>query len=353
MDDVLDEALALMGDTGPEYAAFGGRFSFANHGPMVAETLGVLSRDDAVIPWVERYRPRLGPRPDPVETISPAEWQHALGDPVRASDWTTFFDRELGEIGWRATLERWIPKLAPGTYGGVHGAIRTAHAVRSLGRVETDIRVHELAEGLAYWAATFATLSETPGPSLGLLPSQAFATMEQLDLADRTGWLRFTDPIDKLASLPSFATVADRVDLNDPSKTLSDLSEACAALLITNVATVGPRAFCHALTGGTATRMMLPYLSPETTTVSLRYGWQLAAAFYAACVLEPPANNIEAPSETIDELVDEALACPDEHGIKVLEACLREHELNPNPAFLAAARATTRRLNDVGLNLYT
>jgi hypothetical protein len=352
MGDVLDEALALMADTGPEYDAFEGRFSFANHGPMVAETLCVLGREDAVLPWVERYLPRLTPRPNLVETIAPAEWPNALGDLARASDWTAFFDRELAEIGWRDTLERWIPRLAAGTYGGVHGAIRTAHAVRSLGHVETELRVHELAEGLAYWAATFATLPDTPGPSAGLLPSEALATMEQLDLADRTGWVRFTDPIDKLQHLPSFATVADRVDLSDPSKTLSDLSEACAAMLITNVTTVNPRALCHALTGGTATRMMLPYLSPETTALSLRYGWQLAAAFYAACVLEPPAR-IDAPSESIDQLIDEALACPDEHGIKVLETCLREHQLNPNPAYLAAARATTRRLNDVGLNLYT
>ena len=34
MGDVLDEALGVFADTGPEYDAFDGLFSFANHGPL-------------------------------------------------------------------------------------------------------------------------------------------------------------------------------------------------------------------------------------------------------------------------------------------------------------------------------
>jgi len=33
-----------------------------------------------------------------------------------------------------------------------------------------------------------------------------------------------------------------------------------------------------------------------------------------------------------------AIANGDEHAIKFTEACLREHELTPSPAYLAAAR---------------
>ena len=39
MGNVIDEALALLADSGPEYEAFGGRVSFANHGPMVIDAL--------------------------------------------------------------------------------------------------------------------------------------------------------------------------------------------------------------------------------------------------------------------------------------------------------------------------
>jgi hypothetical protein len=98
--------------------------------------------------------------------------------------------------------------------------------------------------------------------------------------------------------------------------------------------------------------MIQPHLSPDVTEVTLRYGWQAAAAFYCAVVLEPPTIGIAPPPETIDEIIDEALQCPDEHGIKVTETCLREYESTPDPVFLVATLSTTRRLNEVGINLY-
>ena len=96
---------------------------------------------------------------------------------------------------------------------------------------------------------------------------------------------------------------------------------------------------------------MLPYLSSEVTAQSLRYGWQVAAAFYAALIIEPAAEHLEPPDMSIEELVDTAVACGDEHGIKITEACLREYRTNPNPLYLHAARATTQRLTENGLVL--
>jgi hypothetical protein len=97
---------------------------------------------------------------------------------------------------------------------------------------------------------------------------------------------------------------------------------------------------------------MQPHLSPPVTDATLRYGWQTAAAFYCAITLEPPTTSVAPPPETLDEIIDEALDCPDEHGIKVTETCVREYHRLPDPAFLVAALSTTRRLNDVGVNLY-
>ena len=45
--DVMDEALALLGDAGPEYGP-----GFSNHAPMAAEALLAMGRGDTVIPWV-------------------------------------------------------------------------------------------------------------------------------------------------------------------------------------------------------------------------------------------------------------------------------------------------------------
>ena len=47
---------------------------------------------------------------------------------------------------------------------------------------------------------------------------------------------------------------------------------------------------------------------------------------------------IEPPRESAETLIDLALENGDEHAIKVTEACLREHALNPSPAYLACAR---------------
>ncbi|HVB17230.1 MAG TPA: hypothetical protein VNF04_11885, partial [Stellaceae bacterium] len=50
----LDEALDRLRPYGSELA--NGNF---NHAPMVAEALCALGRPEAVLPWIERYRPRM------------------------------------------------------------------------------------------------------------------------------------------------------------------------------------------------------------------------------------------------------------------------------------------------------
>ena len=353
MDEVVDEALGVLSDAGPEYEAFGGRISLANHGPMVIDALSALDCAGVALEWAQRYRPRLDPRPDRKERISASAWRDALGDMGRVRDWADFFDEELAEAPWTTVVNRWYPRLAPGMVGGVHGAIRTAHAVRSISNAVTAARVHELAEGLAYWAAQYVALPRRSNAPAALLPSQAISRLEQLDLAERTGWVRFTDPIARLADLPSFAAATDLIDTNcDGSTVEADLATVFARILISNNPSVNPRALCHGLTGGTATSMIRPYVSTDAAEASLRYGWQTAAAFYCAIVLEPPADVDDVPTPTVAEIIDEALDCPDEHGIKVTDACLRAYAIRPDPVLLTAALNTTRRLNEVGLDLY-
>src|SRR3989442_4733817 len=54
----IDEALEMLSDTGPEWG-YGELQALSNHGPMGAEALCALGRDEAVVPWVERYKRRL------------------------------------------------------------------------------------------------------------------------------------------------------------------------------------------------------------------------------------------------------------------------------------------------------
>ena len=353
MDDVLDDALDFMADAGPEYDVFDSGFFLGNHGPMVVEALCSLGRPDVVVTWTERYRTRLDARPPRRGRIDHEDWVNALGDMARVSDWFDLFNADLGEAAWTEVVDLWVPRLAPGMIGGLHGAIRTAHAVRSIGRTETVSRRRELADGLAYWAASFKGLPAPMGTNGELLPSQAICEMTQLDIADRTGWLAFTEPIGKLAELPSFAASAGLVDLDrDSSAVVGDLARTFAAILLANNAVVNPRALCHGLTGGTVLRLMAPHLSRGAAHVLLRSSWQTAAAFYCAIVLEPPNDRVEKGSPDVQEIIDAAIDCPDEHAVKVVEACLREYAENPDPVFLAAAADTTKRLFEVGIDLY-
>jgi hypothetical protein len=353
MRDALDEGLELLANTGPEYEAFEGRISLANHGPMVIEALSRLGQADLIVEWSLRYAPRLNAPPPKRERITTDDWSSALGEMARVRDWADYFASALTEASWTEVLERWVPRLAPGMVGSIHGAIRTAHAVRGLADAETTPRIAELAEGLAYWAAGYSALPVNDDGPGSLLPSQALGHLEQLDLVNRTGWLAFTEPIGKLAEMPSFANVTGLLDYElDPSAVTTDLARTFALILVSNNATVNPRALCHGLTAGTIYRMMAPHLSDEARRCILRYGWQTAAAFYCALVLEQPATEAEPIVLSTDDVIGEAVACSDEHGVKVTDVCLREYEIDPDPVFLAAARSTTRRLNEVGLNLY-
>ena len=95
VDQVFDQALGVLGDTGPEYSAFGGRISFANHGPMVIEALSTMGREGVVLDWAQQYRPRLEGRPESRARILSSEWREALADMSRLRDWADLFDREL------------------------------------------------------------------------------------------------------------------------------------------------------------------------------------------------------------------------------------------------------------------
>lgn len=352
-DEVMDEALDLLAGTAAEFDLFGRGVCIANHAPMTADALCELGRPDAVMERTVRYRKYLTDAPRAWKTIDADDWRAALGDYDRAGDWVAFFERELADAPWTDVLDRWVPRLAAGSYGsGTHTVLRAAHAARSLGRRHTPQRLHELAEGLGFWAARYETLPEAIGLERALRPSDAFLELEQLPLDDRRGWFLFTEPIDKLAALDSFASATDLVDTSgDAAMFLDDLTDAYAHLLAANVSEVLPRALVHGLTAGTATRMLAPWLSPEATTIALRYGWQLSAAWYAAMVLEPPVASPEAPARSRDELVDDAIACGDEHAIKTLEVCLAAHVRRPDPIYLVAAHETTRALLRTGLSL--
>jgi hypothetical protein len=313
---------------------------------MAAEALVSLSRPDAVVPWVERYRRDLDAAPSVGRPIALETWREALGDFSRAGDWSLFFLHRLEEEHWTAVLATWCRRLAPGIVAAAfHGVIRTAHAARSLGRRETPARRREFAEGLAYWASRYETLPEAPGLApAGRLPSEALPDVDVRATAGRAGVL-ITDRLRLLSGLPSFARVADLTDAGgDPSQFLSDHALTFARAYLEHVNDRTRIALIHAVTGPSAVRMLLPYLDRADTPRILRYTWQAAAALYAVSAGARSGPRGDTSRVPRDDLIERAVSTRDEHGFKFVEACLREDALRPDPAFPAAALEATEHL---------
>ncbi len=331
----IDEALEMLAHTGPE---FGGGLS--NHGPMASEALLVLGRGEAVVQWLERYRRRLQDEPTPRSPISGPEWRQALGDIGRVADWVAFFERELAQAPWPEVVARWAPRLAPGLVAAAtHGVIRTGHAVRSLESGQTPVRLNELAQGLGYWAARYQTLPGAPSAAgAGLTPARALRRLKPLAPPQQDRPRLITDWLARLDGDAEFPGAIDLVDASaDASRFLSELTETFAQVYLANAHTGHVIGFIHAVTGPSAARLLLPHLQPDDVPAVLRYAWHAAAGIYAAMGERPDAGAIAPPGDSADDLIDRAVATGDEHAIKFTEACLREHALNPQAVFLAAA----------------
>ena len=334
--DVLDESLARLAVTGPE---FGGGLS--NHGPMAAEAMIRLGRPDDVEPWLDRYIRRLEEPPRASDRITDQTWRDALGARRRVADWELYLWDQLAQQSWQQVLARWWPRLVPGlAANSTHGIIRTSHAARSLAASESSERLEELARGLAYWAAGYLELPASPGRRGHLDLDAAISALPVAAGPVRPGLI--TARIGAaLASEPRFpAAVAALGPPADVPNDLLKLATTFARIFLV-YGRRQPIAFVHAVTAPVAARSVLGLLPADLARPSYDALWQAAAALYSAfaadAVPEPvPAAAPPAP----DLLADRAAGTGDVHAIKLTEACLRLYAESPDPALLhAAARA--------------
>ena len=341
--DAMEQALEL----------FAGLAPLTNHGPMAAEALVALGRAESVVAFAESYKKRFSASsPATREAVTRANWRAALGDGQRVADWVNFFQRELKESPWSQVLARWVDALAPGlAAAAAHGLIRTAHAVRSLAVKETELRRRELAEGLGYWAAYYQPLPEalpegSKAQTAKLKPAQAIRQVPLLPVEKRARGGSIMVGLRSLHDFPAFVATADLVEAKgEAEKVLSEVTETFATVYLQQVT---PRNFItliHAVTGPTALRSLLPYLSPSTTQKVLRYGWQAAAGLYSISGSGSPNALPVATEIKRDELIERAVAAQEEHAIKFTEACLREYALNPKPIYWQAAQDALGRLS--------
>jgi hypothetical protein len=332
----MEEALDFLAPYGPDL-----RNGMTNHGPMAVEALAVMGRADAVMPWLDRYRAELAPRPPVATPIAPDGWPSALGRVERTGDWLAFFAREVAESPWRDVLGRWAVRLVPAMCASAtHGPIRVGHAARALADAESPRRIAELGEALAAWAATYQTLPTGPADGPPRAAREAIAAVPLVPPAERVFTGTIVSSLEGLGGFAPFAPVAELLDVSpDPARTLSEITETFARVYLANARDVLTAiVFVHGVTGVAALRPLLPYLEAETARAAVRYAWQSSCGLYATFGVAPPAVDVEPPREDAATLVDLAIRSGDEHAIKFTGACLAEHALDPSPAYLAAAK---------------
>jgi hypothetical protein len=334
----MDEALEILSAYGPDLSN-----GLTSHAPMAAEALCALRRPEAVIPWVERYRRGMLPRPSARQRISLHDWRAPLGQPDRGADWGAFFAEELRTGPWRSLVNRWVGRLAPGICASAtHGVIRVGHAARSLVESESPLRLRELGDALAYWAAMYQELPTSPRAAERVMSPHAAIVKVAVVPPDRRRFSgTITSSLEALADFPAFAPVIGLIDVSgDVPRLISDMTETFARVYLANAGDILTAiVFIHGVTSVAALGCILPHLDDATARAVLRFAWQAGCGLYAAFGSGPaPPGTIEPAAEDTDTLVDMAVAHGDEHAIKFTEACLRQHALRPSPAYLAAAR---------------
>ena len=285
--EALDDALTVFAGTAPVYGSLG----LANHGPMVAEALAHLGRDDAVAGWVQRYRRRLEEAPPPaVRPLTEADWPAALGRPDRFPEWLALFEREVADRPPAAVVGEWAPRLLPGSIGAAtHGLIRTGHAVRGLAAADTPPRRLEVASGLAFWASSYV---ELPGPPLligheGV--SEALADLPYLP-EDAPHRVLISDKVAGIADIADEfeQAVASLGWTGGAEELLDELAAGGALAYLRNAGDGGAIGLLHAVTSPLAGDLLLPWLAEEDRDAALGYVWQAAAALHVALRHRPP-----------------------------------------------------------------
>ena len=321
----LDTALLHYQATHPLWNA-GDTHDLVNHGPMASEALEALGRLDALPALKAAYVPELlQPWTVPVGMDRPEE----LGRYADLAQWSSYYLRFEDPI---ALLQRELPALLPGVLGAsLHGLLRVAHGLRAWQRQPSEPRRREIAFGLALWAGGFRSL---PG-QLGAGERELVSALETLPSIPpnlkRKGLI--SDRVLAVWDWPAFPEHLAQIALpQDPSAAISELTAWAARRILAEEG--AGFAYLHALTASAALRTLLPILDPSAQRAALA---ALVQALLALELTHRSTTDAPAPVSEGQDLVQSALDIANDQGIKLVEAVLREQEIQPRPERVAAA----------------
>ena len=228
-----------------------------------------------------------------------------------------------------------------------HGLLRTAHSVRALPS-EGDapsVLLDEAASGLALWAATFKPLPGHPGLHGTLDLPIAIAKLPR----PNPPWSMFeAGGFARLDELPTFPGAVEALGPPDSiDAALSDLTAAFCRTLVLHP-DVFPLALVHTITPAAAMRTLLPHVPEITVHAAYAQLWHTSAAIITGFTTHAtpiaPSSLPSMPVPHPDEIVARAVEHCDSHALKFADACVQEHRLRPDPAYLVAATHVLEQL---------
>jgi hypothetical protein len=310
---------------------------------MAAEAMVRIGAGAQVPAWVDTYRKRLSAAPPPGRAVTADTWRDHLGDIRLLGDWNTFLVRRADEAGWRDLLSTWWPRLLPGAAASAtHGLIRTAHAVRALAAddAQRPELAHELARGLALWAARYQYLPGDPAGIGALGPVPATAQLPRLPADVPSAGPGVSGRLQSLVRLRALPDALDHWHFQGPEADALDALIGAAARVVA-ARPDAPIAYCHAVTAPSAIQMILPELPVELHRPSVDVSWQVIGSIVAAYADPRSAAETEAvdtdPAPLLAELAPRAVEHGDEHVIKLTEAALRQYRRTHDTTLLVAA----------------
>lgn len=310
----LDRALVLP----PEYRA-----GLSNHLPMALHALHELGADpNRLIAFARQYTARFAvSRPAQLSTLD-ADWREALGRFDAYDAFQRHFADRIRAVGRDATLRESLPALAPGLAAAAfHGLIRTAHAVQAA-------HDGELASALAYWAARWQPLPEPEAGSVHLPVNEWVDTLAAHAQGWRSAAPLISGRIAAVAQTPAYRQLGRALHL-EPD-TPADLWRQAATLY----AASGNFTILHVVTGCRAIHVLAPCFDPQQTL------WRHAVPAVAAAILASgmeAGTKMQAPSADWGALAARAIACDDDHVIKLVHAARDGERRVGGEAFRAAA----------------
>ncbi len=337
MSDIYDAALKVLAATGPEYDGY------PNHGSAVAHTLLELGRPLKVVTWASDYRPALDPPPIPVAPITHPDYQAALGQIDRYTDWVNYLKHALREKHWGNLVEGWLIQLLPGLAGAAgNPMIRTAHVLQAAQAHSSKLLQDELAASLAYWFASYRKLPGIAGGAHAgsLSPDEGLSNIHRLNTGAIPRYHSLGQGLDDLSGNPYFAGVVNLIAIgSDQAAVVHALTEVfCRVFLAHSTHPQAREPFMQAVNVLSATRLILPYIQAAAGRVALlRQAWQLAGGLYAVFAASDPVNRVIPQPVDRERLVDQTLTTGDEHLIRFVGSCLRENDYRKAQVYYATA----------------